>query len=1398
MKKYKMTHKTKEEKRRLAFEKRSVKREQNLVRYSTEGGSVLFVTKNANFNRRFLAAFLALVFAFSCLVVGINFSTKAVSGDQMPMEGTYTTGPVKISSYPTFKANHNGAILDRNKLYEQGDDMTITATATFEVNSSGKVTSVSVTTDPSSISGTRQYLYSSTYNKYRQSEQYYYGNGTNVSSSVFSASNTIRSQLSGLVGSDAKVGAFDTAFNGVSGVNSYGSTAYEKLKNEIIALIQRAPIEPKSNVSSIDDIDVEIPEIPESAENSLVLDKTIAPNSLGAYDLTLKAYTTANLDSYTVMEKIPTDYVLVIDQSGSMATSDMPTDYQYGGRKTLEEIAAGNYYYVDEKGDSYRVFAERNYTYEYFPPNSRWTGQIQEESKGVLRILQRESEDEFDAASQYYYRTADGRFRPITMTVQGVIGTYYLKFKYKEYDDSEYTLFDRGEYPEYWDVRGGGKYTREDNITYPLINSGIKTFYPNRNAYTYSVVPLGFTDLETGMFINEPMYKRHLGYNSLCYRDNNGEIHFIPSDSGLLTTEFCDSEGNALTSNENGDRLYYSGLVEGTQFEKRLDTLSVALQAFAKQLQNDRDSFGLVDNRVAVVGFSSENKGTNYNNVEVLTGSTIDYSQTGYSFTEGSHYFPYKGENYSPATSGSSGATNYNGPQYYAYNGYNASVDRGYNQQVNSTVYRNALIPAANDSASGDAAVNPDFIKAIKSLGAWGGTDPSIGLEMAKEIFDNRSITQYTRKSGDKLPVERNKVVIFFTDGAPGNNDLVDRYKEANKVVEAAHTLKHYVKPGDSVETPAKVFSIGVFGNSDGDPLTYPKYIETNTDNDYEYDMTWWETIQSDGYYYYLNRYWDSLNKTSFGNTPNDTIYDYMMTVSSNYPNATDFISKDWASNHTDPNYSNWLDMVNSVRKTSSAESTNKYYRLATNEESLISAFKDAAQTIKAEETQEAGTISPNTVLKDVIDVSNFDIPIDPETNKPAAEVIIKKAYGTKASKDATPEISPNVEDATGVTYHWADDNKTLVVEHFNFNDNYIANTHPGYELQVTIKGITPKDNKTGDELASNESTSGIYSKETDGEMLKAFEIPAISRHKYTLTVGGDNTNATVNSRFSIKQDDGTTELSSDDLEKAIVELNGIRSKLNEASIAWSEVGPSYTMYLENLPLNSKISNTMSIANDSTNAYTYSLVATEGEATILDANLSNNAFTVNYADTDYEITSEPNTCSATLSLKTEGEFANTQRKFPIGMTITKSGNTGYTGDITLDNGNTLSFKNGSLENKDSLKLKHGETVTFTNLPANWNVTITPSDDSAGFYTWTTSVDHSTPTSSSATKEIDQNGHEFAVVYTRGEVTDSGILDNSDSQSAILYVLAGMASIAAGGTSYYGYRKRKEKNSKSSK
>lgn len=94
MKNNKMTRKTKDEKRRLAFKKRNVKREQNLAQYNAKGGSALVIAKSFDFNRRFVAAFLALTFAISCLVVGFNFAIKAEDGKdyERAVEITLTSG----------------------------------------------------------------------------------------------------------------------------------------------------------------------------------------------------------------------------------------------------------------------------------------------------------------------------------------------------------------------------------------------------------------------------------------------------------------------------------------------------------------------------------------------------------------------------------------------------------------------------------------------------------------------------------------------------------------------------------------------------------------------------------------------------------------------------------------------------------------------------------------------------------------------------------------------------------------------------------------------------------------------------------------------------------------------------------------------------------------------------------------------------------------------------------------------------------------------------------------------------------------------------------------------------------------------------------------------------------
>ena len=105
--------KTKNEKRRLQLNRKDVQREKRIAKYGTDSVGAVAV----DFNRRFVAAFLALVFALSCLVVGVNFAARAdeendpynmqtneennlvlKKGIQNNYDGTYS---IKMESYAT-------------------------------------------------------------------------------------------------------------------------------------------------------------------------------------------------------------------------------------------------------------------------------------------------------------------------------------------------------------------------------------------------------------------------------------------------------------------------------------------------------------------------------------------------------------------------------------------------------------------------------------------------------------------------------------------------------------------------------------------------------------------------------------------------------------------------------------------------------------------------------------------------------------------------------------------------------------------------------------------------------------------------------------------------------------------------------------------------------------------------------------------------------------------------------------------------------------------------------------------------------------------------------------------------------------------------------------------------
>ena len=87
---------------------------------------------------------------------------------------------------------------------------------------------------------------------------------------------------------------------------------------------------------------------------------------------------------------------------------------------------------------------------------------------------------------------------------------------------------------------------------------------------------------------------------------------------------------------------------------------------------------------------------------------------------------------------------------------------------------------------------------------------------MAYKVLDNRSDTHYTIRRPATSPPRTATIVIFFTDGQPGDYAYSNQYAEANDVVASALPLK---------TAGAKIFSIGVFGESDGNPLTYAMIV---------------------------------------------------------------------------------------------------------------------------------------------------------------------------------------------------------------------------------------------------------------------------------------------------------------------------------------------------------------------------------------------------------------------------------------------------------------------------------------------------------------------------------------------------------------------------------------------
>ena len=1217
----KKTRMTKVEKRRLAFEKRNVKKEQNLARYGIDGGSALIMAKTADMNRRIIAAILALIFTISCIIVGFNFVTKA-EDSQANMQ-------------------------------------------------------------PAGIAGEK---------------------------------------------------------NDPSG---------------------------------------------------MVVNKYLKTNAEGNYDLTLEAYRTK--ETQTITEKIPTDFVLVVDQSGSMDTEDMPTgEATVQNGKHLEDIADGAYYYKD--GDNYyRVYGVRDYLYRYYPANYWYVGDLIRRFNTNLGWFMKNTDADTSFENQMYFREVVGGttyYQPITMSVSGKIGTYYIKFRFDSKQTGSPYWFDR-EVQTYNGNVDSPWYENMTNIgdklikpgwavgfgwpNYKTIDNAVQDWFKDDNAYTYSEVSIfNWRAIETGMYVNYPMYDRHVGYTKLCYRDINGEEHEVKSNSNQQSKwEFCNDDGQALDGQE-GTRPTYSGLYTFSNNERRIDALQYALREFAQAVANEYDDFGAVDNRVSIIGFSSgESK---YANTELLTGSTFDIER-------GSSI---------PSSSG------------YSADGYNHNGKL--KSQATTADYAGALVDATNGTIG---STNSKITNAINAITAYGGTQPEDGLNMAYQVLTNRGDgegkTTYKIRSGQNKDtvVDRNTVVIFFTDGQPGNYHYSDQYSEANEVVQEARNIKQY--KGTSL------FSIGVFGESDANPLTY---AEENLQAPYDdraywpYMGGWMESYQDpyDGSWYCLRRQWRS-GAEGYTEIANDTIFDYMSVISSNYPNAERFIAPAWLNGNFTGSYTEATD---GVRNKETAKPANDYYRMASNQDTLVAAFMQAVTMSNNDIIETDVDLSENAVLKDILS-ANFDVDIPEGQTKPVITVETVKCT-MDSNKQVTENPGPNARDDITAQLQLSDDigydayTKTISISGFNYTENFIANPkaadgahglaeNEGKKLVVTIKNVHPTTTATSakDVLYSNNTASALYSGEN---LIAPLPEPSVTRHSYTLNVDRADrifdVTATITDAAGNVVDKGNNALK--DVIIVYPDDTHTRKKYSEVGQqTFSGMKNGNTFYFENLPTDYKVK-TAVLAKDTSYTYTWDTGDGDGiELSTTEAKSSN----LDYVDSPINITSVANNRPVTIIEKVDGYCSSKHDTFnPTFELIPLAGATNVPDRMDFDRlVLTKDEQTGTLKGTVSSPIKGNETDTLTiDVPVGWELTIEQPDTNR--YT-TKSYSKSVNTDSAETTEGDTltftipDGTTNIVILNESKIIPVEGINNSSNHNWIIFILVGIAAIAAIAGGIYLWKKKDE-------
>lgn len=429
-----------------------------------------------------------------------------------------------------------------------------------------------------------------------------------------------------------------------------------------------------------------------SSNKGMEISKTATANKDGSYTITLEAYATGTKVISEVTQDVPTDIILVLDQSGSMANPIGTVSFsEYTGNNARN----GNLYTHRHNGGD----------------NNLW------------------------------HKLEDGSYVSVSVTIQEQLGyTEITNGRNESSSNGKYTnLYNNrnnlyalvnGEYAKVFVTRSGDR----DNYRYTYtLPDGTVIATSNGSRFTPTI-----SGTDDGKLYLAAVDSTQTVY-TYTYTDSNGVEQTIGTSTGQNTTFTTTLYSRTTSTTGGGSRL--------AAIQTAVTNFTNAVTAKAKGADGVYGTTDDINHRIAVVGFAH--------------GPTA-----------------YDGGQYSDDIPAYTNTEVFVGSSQYQY-GTSASAQYG-------NAFQDMNTQAGYDNV----------IASKNALDDKGGTYTNLGLEMANGIFEANSIPAGT---------QRNRVVIVFTDGIPGESGYNGTV--ANNAISQASTAKNTYG--------ATVYTIGVFSGAD-------------------------------------------------------------------------------------------------------------------------------------------------------------------------------------------------------------------------------------------------------------------------------------------------------------------------------------------------------------------------------------------------------------------------------------------------------------------------------------------------------------------------------------------------------------------------------------------------------